>query len=174
MTANRIVSAGIVVMGLALIGVAQAAGLEDLPKRKPGLWEMRMVSPDGKKTSGTIRMCIDAATDAMLTKFATGITGQICTKRDIRVSGSVATIDAVCTVNGSVQTVHSTISFKGSTAYRADARVHSEPPFMGTSDSAATQEGKWIGPCPSDMKPGELILANGTRINLKDIAAGKL
>jgi hypothetical protein len=171
---KTIARASLIVFGLGLFGLGRAAGLEDLPKRKPGLWEMRTGSPDGKKSSAASRVCIDTATDATLTKFATGVTSQICTKREVKVIGSVATIDAVCNISGSVQTVHSTISFKGNTAYRADARVHSDPPLMGVSNSTATQEGKWIGPCPPDMKPGDLVMGNGTKINLKDIAAGKL
>ena len=173
MTPERIVNLCLVVSGLCVVSLAQAAGLEDLPKRKPGLWEMSVVSANGKQAPVTSRVCIDAATDAALTSFAVGVTTQICSKRDIHVSGSVATIDAVCKIGDSVQTSHSTITFSGTTAYRAEARVHSEPPFMGRSDSTAAQEGKWTGPCPPDMRPGDLVMGNGMKINIQDMARGK-
>ena len=173
MTPECIVKTCLVVCGLCIGGLAQAAGLEDLPKRKAGLWEMSVVAANGKQAPVTSRVCIDAATDAALTSFAVGVTTQICSKRDIRVSGSVATIDAVCKIGDSVQTSHSTITFSGTTAYRAEARVHSEPPFMGRSDSTAMQEGKWTGPCPPDMKPGDLVMGNGVKINIKDMAGAK-
>jgi hypothetical protein len=27
---------------------------------------------------------------------------------------------------------------------------------------------KWIGPCAADQKPGDMIMANGTKINVLD------
>jgi hypothetical protein len=173
MTPERVVNACLVVSGLCVVSLAQAAGLEDLPKRKAGLWEMSVISANGKQAPVTSRVCIDAATDAALTNFAVGVTSQICSKRDIRVSGSVATIDAVCKIGDSLQTSRSTITFSGTTAYRAEVRVHSEPPFMGRSDSTAAQQGKWTGPCPPDMKPGDLVMGNGAKINLRDMTGTK-
>ena len=174
MIPRRAASACLVVSGLCFASLAQAAGLEDLPKRKPGLWEMRVLAADGKQAMATSRVCIDAATDAALTSFAVGVTSQLCSKRDVRVNGSVATIDAVCKIGESTQTSHSTITFSGTTAYRAEARVHSDPPFMGKSDSTGAQEGKWVGRCPPDMKPGDLVMGNGAKINLRDMAGAKL
>ena len=159
---------------LCLGGLSRAAGLEDLPKRKPGLWEMTIIAKSGQKAQALGRVCIDAATDAALTRFATGVSTQVCSKRDIRVNGSVATIDAVCKINDSVQTSHSTINFTGNSAYRAEVRMHSEPPFMGITDSTATQIGKWTGPCPPDMKPGDLVTANGVKINLLQVPGAML
>lgn len=173
MIREGVVNACLIVSGLCVVSLAQAAGLEDLPKRKPGLWEMSVIPENGKQAPVTSRVCIDSATDAVLTNFALGASSKICSKSDVRVSGSVATIDAVCKIGESVQTSHSTITFSGTTAYRSEARVHSEPPFMGRSDSTIVQEGKWIGTCPADMKPGDLVMGNGMKINLKDMAGAK-
>ena len=158
---------------LIAIAAAQAAGIEDLPKRKPGLWEMSMLSPEGKRGSMTARVCIDAATDAALTSFGLGIASQMCSKRDIRVSGSVATIDMVCKIGESQQTSHSTLTYTGNDAYRIEVRSHFDPPFLGKSDSTVTQAARWTGACPADMKPGDLVMANGMKINLKDMAAAR-
>jgi len=163
----------LIVLCLLASGFAQAAGLADLPKRKPGLWELSVVAASGQQTQVTGRMCLDAATDAALTNFGVGLSNQVCSKRDVRVTGSVATIDAVCKIGDSVQTLHSKITFTGNTAYRAEVRVHSDPPFMGRSDTTTTQIGKWTGSCPPEMKPGDLMMANGMKINLKDMAGLK-
>ena len=173
MTPRPIVSACLVGAVLCLVGLAQAAGLEDLPKRKPGLWELSVVAASGQQTQVTGRMCIDAVTDAALTNFGVGLSNQVCSKRDVRVTGSLATIDAVCKIGGSVQTSHSKITFTGNSAYRAEVRVHSDPPFMGRTDTTTTQIGKWTGPCPADMKPGDLVTGNGLKINIMDMAGGK-
>ena len=163
----------LVVSAVLVVNLAQAAGLEDLPKRKAGLWEMNMISADDKRPSVTSRVCIDAATDTALTDFALGATKQVCSKREIRVSGSVATIDMACKIGESQQTTHSTIAYTGNSAYRTEVRAHYEPPFLGKSDSTTVQEAKWTGPCPPDMKPGDLIMGNGMKINLRDLAGAK-
>jgi hypothetical protein len=162
------------VAGISLTLVAaQAAGLEDLPKRKAGLWEMSMASANDKQGPVTSRVCIDAATDAALTSFGLGIANQMCSKHDIRVSGNVATIDTVCKIGESQQTSHSTLSYTGNDAYRIDVRSHFDPPFLGKSDSTMTQMARWTGACPADMKPGDLVMGNGMRINLKDMTGAR-
>jgi hypothetical protein len=149
------------------------AGLEDLPKRKPGLWEMSTTSSGNKGVPAMSKVCIDAATDRELMNFGLGVAIQLCSKRDIKVSGAVATLNMVCTIGNSQATSRSTITYSGNTAYRAEIRAHFEPPFLGQSDSTTTQQAKWTGPCPADMKPGDLVTGNGAKINLRDLAVGK-
>jgi hypothetical protein len=152
---------------------ALGAGIEDLPKRKPGLWEMSTTSAGNKAAPAMSKVCIDATTDRELMNFGLGVANQLCSKRDIKVSGNVATLNMVCTIGNSQSTSRSTITYSGSTAYRAEIRAHFEPPFLGQSDSATTQQAKWTGPCPPDLKPGDLVTGNGVKINLRDLAAGK-
>src|SRR5262249_49281317 len=87
--------------------VALGAGFDDLHKRKPGLWEMSTTSTQNKGAPALSRVCIDAATDTELMNFGLGVTNQLCSKRDIRLTGSVATIDMVCTIGNSQATTHS-------------------------------------------------------------------
>ena len=149
------------------------ASLEDLPKRKPGLWEMTIVSADSQRAAATSKVCIDAATDLELTRFGLGMTEQLCSKRELSVSGSTATIDTVCKIGTSQQTSHSTIRYTGNSVYRTEIKAKYDPPFLGKSETTTIQEAKWTGPCPADMKPGDLITGNGMKVNLKDLAATK-
>jgi hypothetical protein len=32
-------------------------------------------------------------------------------------------------------------------------------------------EATWQGPCPADMKPGDMAMPNGMKINMMDMAA---
>jgi hypothetical protein len=32
-----------------------------------------------------------------------------------------------------------------------------------------TMAAKWLGPCKSDQRPGDMIMANGTKINVLDM-----
>ena len=173
MTGHIVSLAALIVSAAFGSAIALGAGLDDLPKRKPGLWEMSTASAESKSAPAMSKVCIDAATDRELMNFGLGVTNQLCSKREIKVTGGVATINMVCTVGDSQATSHSTITYTGNTAYRAEVRAHFEPPFMGRSDSTTTQQAKWIGACPPDMRPGDLVTGNGVKINLRDLAAGK-
>jgi len=172
MKANLLPTAWLTVTALLPSAAALGAGLEDLPKRKPGLWEMSTTSAGNKGAPAMSKVCIDAATDRELMNFGLGVANQLCSKRDIKVSGTVATLNMVCTIGNSQSTSRSTIAYTGNSAYRAEVRAHFDPPFLGQSDSTTTQQAKWTGPCPSDMKPGDLVTGNGVKINLRDLAAG--
>ena len=41
--------------------------------------------------------------------------------------------------------------------------------MMGRNESSMTQEAKWAGACPADMKPGDMIGPNGMKMNLKPV-----
>jgi len=172
-TGNIVPRVALIVSAAFVSVAALGAGLDDLPKRKPGLWEMSTASAESKGAPAMSKVCIDATTDRELMNFGLGVTNQLCSKREIKVTGGVATINMVCTVGDSQATSHSTITYTGNTAYRAEVRAHFEPPFMGRSDSTTTQQAKWIGACPPDMRPGDLVTGNGVKINLRDLAAGK-
>jgi hypothetical protein len=156
-----------------LATAALGASFEDLPKRKPGLWEMTMMPVDTQRPPTTSRVCIDTATDAMLTDFGLGISNQVCSRRDISIRGSVATIEAVCKIGTSQQTTRSTITYTGNTGYKTEIKAQYDPPFLGKTESTTSQEAKWTGPCPPDMKPGDLVMGNGIKVNLRDLAASK-
>jgi hypothetical protein len=162
------------VVTVALVGpLALAASFEDLPKRKPGLWETTITPGDGQHPPPTNRMCLDAETDRELVRFGMGATNQVCSKHDISISGNVATIDAVCQLGPSKQTTRSTITYTGNTAYRTQVKAQFDPPFLGKTESSTSTEAKWTGPCPADMKPGDMVMGNGVKINIKDVAAAK-
>jgi hypothetical protein len=50
-----------------------------------------------------------------------------------------------------------------------------DPPMAGHADSTFTQDGKWQGACPADMKPGDMVMPTGMKMNILDMqkAAGQ-
>jgi hypothetical protein len=38
---------------------------------------------------------------------------------------------------------------------------------MGRSTATVSQDAKWTGICPADMQPGDIVMANGMRMNVK-------
>jgi Protein of unknown function (DUF3617) len=134
----------------------------DLPQRKAGLWKIEMAF-EGRPGTQSIQQCIDPETDAIMQSSATNI-GSQCSKRDFVKSGDTMTIDSVCTVAGKEASSHAVV--KGSFDSNYTMTVSSK------SDAGAinlTVTGKWLGPCEAGQRPGDLILPNGIKLNLKDM-----
>lgn len=145
------------------------ARADDLPKRKPGLWEVTMHTARGNMPPQVIKLCIDAATDAAMYKLGMNAAQGMCSRNDIHRSGDVATVDSECKMGDMKMTSHAVVTFTGDSAYKTDIQSHFDPPMMGRSDSSMTQEAKWTGACPADMQPGDMVGPNGMKMNLKSM-----
>jgi hypothetical protein len=148
-----------------LISFAIPAWSAELPSRKPGLWEVQMSFENGKIPAQVIQQCIDAATDQMMHSRAGLNSQRECSKRDVQKSAGSTTIDSTCTSGGKTRTSHVVITGSFDSAYTMTVTSQSE----GTPASRTiTMAAKWIGPCTADQKPGDMIMANGRKINIMD------
>lgn len=143
-------------LAAALLALTQAANADDFPARKPGLWEITMNL--GKPSPTVARYCIDAATDAQMRDMGQSATDDICSRREVHRAGDTLTSDSVCKVGSSELTSHAVTTFTDDTAYSTVITSHYNPPFMGKADSTTTQAAKWLGPCGSDLQPGDMIV----------------
>jgi hypothetical protein len=150
---------------LLLIFLATPALSAELPARKPGLWEIETTLPNAKVPKQVIRQCVDAATDQIMQSRA-GINSQReCSKRDLQKSAGSITIDSTCTTSGKTRTSHVVIIGSFDNSYTMTVTSQSE----GVPESRTiTMAAKWIGPCTADQKPGDMIMTNGTKINIMD------
>jgi|SRR5580698_3562940 hypothetical protein len=85
-------------------------------------------------------------------------------------------IDSVCKLGATTATSHSVINFSGDTAYHEEITQHYDPPLMGkTSESTTTSDARWMGACPADMRPGDIVTKPSPvmpipmRMNLRDM-----
>ena len=141
----------------AMLVVFPARAFADpYPARKPGLWEITMTSKGSPPT--VTKLCIDAATEADMLKKGEATKASICSRNEVHRSGNVYTSDSVCRPMSSETTSHSVTIFTGDTAYTMVIASHYNPPFMGHTDQEMTQDAKWLGPCGSDMQPGDMIV----------------
>lgn len=145
------------------------ASADDYPARKPGEWEVSILH--GDKAAATIKMCVDKETDQLLYKIGGGLSQQLCQHSDIKVSGNVVTTDSDCTIHGSKITASGTTTFDGNIAFHGETKSHFDPPVMGKADVVTRQEGKWVGDCPADMKPGDFVMGHGIKVNIKMLEA---
>jgi len=130
----------------------------NFPPRKPGQWQLTHDYGQHNLPPQVQRVCLDAATDALLYKFGTGAAHQICSKLDVHRSADTVAVDSVCRLGNSQLTSHSVYTYSGNTAYHEVVNVHYDPPLRGkTSDSQTSVDAKWLAACPADMKPGDIV-----------------
>jgi hypothetical protein len=157
-----------VATALGLTFFATALCADDYPARKPGLWEVAIQS--GNIPAHTIKMCIDAETDQLFHKMGTDLrTMKHCAQDTVTVTGSTVNSVTQCKVHNETISTTAVTTFTGDSAYHSDIKSHIDPPILGKSDTTLTQDGKWTGDCPADMKPGDMVLASGIKFNVKTL-----
>jgi hypothetical protein len=158
-------------VGAALLAMWPALEVRavDLPLRKPGLWEMKMVRTGSQLPEMTIQQCTDATTDKELSTALSPMAKEICSKRDIQQTATGYVSDSVCSVAGMSMTSHSEITGDFNSAYTVRTATHSERSVAGLPrDTNATIEAKWLGACKADQKPGDMVMPGGFKLNVKD------
>jgi Protein of unknown function (DUF3617) len=149
-----------------LLVVASMTQADQLPHRKPGAWQMTRSSPDSKMPPMTATLCVDAASESALVDMGKSSAKKMCSKSEVHFNGDNGTIDTVCKFGNLTQTSHSTIRFTGPDAFRVETHSHFDPPLAGMADRTTIAESKWLGPCPANMKPGDVVMANGMKMNI--------
>ena len=161
-------------MGLALLFATPAAAVDDLPTRKAGLWEINMTFVGRKLPVQKMQQCIDAATDKLMNNNFGSSPEQDCSKRDIKKTAGIMTVNSVCTFSGATTTSHAVVTGSFDSAYSMEmtsTRTGGRP-IPGVAPGAATHmklDAKWLGPCAKEQKPGDVMMANGMKINVLDM-----
>lgn len=153
------------ILALATAALLLAGGTHaaDMPKRKPGLWqiETKMAAAPGM---GPMKQCIDEKTDNFYQQFGEQHKDK-CSESDIKNSGDKILVHSVCKMGGSTATTDATFTGRFDSDYRGDIRMKYDPPMQGMSEAAMTITAKWLGPCEAGQKPGDIVLPNGMKIN---------
>ena len=128
---------------LVLLPAADALAVE-LPVRKAGLWEMKMVRTGGTVPDMTMQHCTDATTDKqMSTSFSPG--KETCSKQDVQKTASGFVSDSVCGVAGMTITSHAEIIGDFNSAYTVKSTSHSEGGMAGTLAAVANAVEQALG-----------------------------
>lgn len=140
---------------LSLIGTGAMA--DDLPARKPGLWEMSMQMagmPGGGMKS---QQCVDARTDAELQRQAmNGDDRMQCTQTVMRrISGGVE-FEADCTVPEGKAHLKARATGDFSRSYTVDNLITFDPPQHGMREAKMKITASHVGACPTGMAPGQV------------------
>src|SRR5438105_2631184 len=154
---------------LALLPVSGAVAVE-LPVRKAGLWEMKVLRAGSPSPEMTMQQCTDETTDRDMSTAMSPMAKDICSKQDIQKTATGYVTDSVCGVAGMTIKSHAEITGDFNSAYTVKSTSRSEGgPAGGGRDNTTTIEAKWLGACKSDQKPGDTMMPGGMKMNIKDM-----
>jgi hypothetical protein len=157
-------------LGSALLAVLPTpdARADDLPLRKPGLWEMKIVKTGSVLPEMTMQHCTDETTDKQMSTAFSPVAKEACSKRDIAKTATGYVSDSVCSVGGATMTSHSDVTGDFNSAYTVKTTTHSDRGPAGLHDMTTAIEAKWLGACKPDQKPGDIVMPGGFKMNIKD------
>ena len=163
----------LIVVAAAVLTAAPAFAL-DMPTRKAGLWEIKMVFEGRNLPAQVMRQCIDPATDRLMNSNFGGSTQQACSKQDVKNSGGTITVDSICKFGATTTTSHAVVTGSFDSAYTMKVTSTREggQALPGTTPGAPTTmtiEAKRLGACAADQRPGDVIMSNGMKMNVLDL-----
>jgi len=153
------------------VAAAPAAGPATPPHRKAGLWEQTVSTAGMTQTS---RLCLDDKTEAELAWWGGQAGKSACEQTSITPAPGGWSFSSVCSMgSGGTVTSQGTATGDFGSHYVVEAT-------SSTTGAGAPQmngehkmkiEASWKGPCPDGMRPGDMELPNGMKINMLDMTA---
>ena len=152
---------------LLMTCVTASAASFDAPKRKSGLWEIKMSNAAAKGT--TMQQCIDQSTDDLMKNNMAGMEKPSCSKNELRREGDKIVTESVCKFSGSTATTRAVFTGHFDAAYKADIKSTYEPPLHGMKESTSVLDAKWLGACKPGQKAGDISMPGMPNINMNDM-----
>jgi hypothetical protein len=153
---------------------AGVAGALDVPPRRAGLWEMKMVFEGRNVPPHVSHHCVDAETDKLMNAFGNASTRDMCSQMDTQKVGDTYVVDSVCKMGASTNTTHSVIAGDFNSAYtvKLSSVTSGGPNLPGARPDGKTEmtvEARFTGACKADQKPGDIVMSNGVKMNVRDL-----
>ena len=162
----------ILTITLALLTTVALAA--DLPKRKSGLWEISSTSSASGRAQAnqpvvTMSMCVDQNSDADWIQSGQQMSQVKCSKQETKVERDRILFNSVCNFGKTTATSRGVVSGDFNKAYNVETHSTYEPPLAGMKEASSTITAKWLSPCKPGQRPGDIIMPNGTSINMNDM-----
>ncbi len=152
-----------------LILVATVAHALDLPKRKSGLWEMTIIGGQTNGQPQTVTTCVEQKTDTGLSSSFGDKIPKNCKQPTLKKSAGTYVITSSCKFTDSNVKTIAILSGDTNSAYKIDRTSTYTPPNKGRKESKQSITAKWLSACKADQRPGDMIMPDGSKINISDI-----
>jgi hypothetical protein len=161
----------------AMPTLAGGQTLQDLPSRKPGHWELRMVTTKPGGTPDVVsQVCIDASTDRQLMEFGLRVSKDLCKRYAMKHEGKALVIDAECKFGPMKSVTRTTMSGDYQSSYTVKVDGTTEGGFAGLGGgkgpqpTSMVQTARWTSAqCGNGMKPGDFTMPGGIKVNIKQM-----
>lgn len=147
---------------------AAGARADELPTRRPGLWELKITRVGSSLPQLTMQHCTDASTDREMINTVSPMAKQICTKQDVQKTATGYVSDSVCSIAGASMTAHSEVTGDFSSAYSVTTTSHVDKGPATLRDTTTRIEARYLGACKPGQKPGDIVMPGGFKLNVKD------
>src|SRR5665213_1870833 len=113
-------------LGFALLTALPVsnARADEMPLRKPGLWEMKIVKTGSVLPEMTMQHCTDETTEKQMSTAFSPVAKEACSKRDIAKTATGYVSDSVCSVGGVTMTSHSEVTGDFNSGYTVRSTAH--------------------------------------------------
>ena len=164
---------------IALCVIASPATGFDLPERRAGLWEIKMTFEGRSAPPIITRQCIDAANDKLMHLKGNSMGQGTCSKQDTKQVGNTFVVDSICQIGPMTATSQGEVTGNFDSAYtmKMTSRL-ARTPAMPVANGAAnitmdltldiTIDAKWLSACQADQRPGDIIMADGNKLNINE------
>jgi hypothetical protein len=148
---------------------AEGAHTSSMPARRPGLWIQTMSRDGAPGRRGDMRMCIDAATDDKISFMGQRLGRGACQKVVTRGLDGAYAFTSTCAMPGGGRIQSSGVALGD---FQTSYKIHSESSISGAMISRMNGHhvtditGRYQGPCPSNMAPGDIALGYGLKFNV--------
>jgi len=152
---------------------ASPAGSTAVPARKPGLWEQSLIRDGRPGRLGGLKVCLDAAADAKLGVFGRRFAKGDCRRSVTRDATGAYHFSSRCSMSdGAVVSTRGIATGDFQSGYDVHSNIEISGATIGVMNGEhdVTLTGRYRGPCPAGMKPGDVNLGSGLKITIDQLS----
>jgi len=141
-----------------------------MPNIREGLWEST-VDTDGSGKLQKIKQCFgDHESVKSLFEQNKKMMQGTCGTMNVVATGNKYTSNVSCDLGISKLSIKSVVQGDFQKEYTVTSHTSFNPPMMGQKGNVTTAKASYLGDCPSGIKPGDVVMADGKKINMNEMA----
>jgi hypothetical protein len=156
----------------ALVGILRLSNAsepkEDMPNRKPGLWQIQLTIDDGSFAIPASQMCIDLSAEKRLTLAGAQMDRKACSTYLVsRQRDGTWVIHSVCRLDAYTTAKTDGVAsgdFLSTYSINATGVTSGSPNSTRNGAHRVTINAKWLGSCPVGQRGGD-VTSNGKTTN---------
>jgi hypothetical protein len=157
-------------------GVRSPQPIAALPAPKAGLWRESLLR-DGRELGliGDMRACLDADARGRLSAMGGQAGKSMCRNLSVtRDADGGYHFSSACNLGpGGHVVTNGELTGDLASRYRVRSRTDTSGAVLASMNGQHTIdiEANYLGPCPAEMRPGDVLIANGMKVNMDHLRA---